>query len=132
MLKVVENWRFVSILLTNLEILDLARKADCNLIDPPADRAVTIESPPWTVTGNGYLINVSPHLHDGALNIKLFRNGELVCTSKAVYGGGAGAELNGEKWETITSYEECSNPVKIKKGDTLKMTADYDLTKHRL
>jgi hypothetical protein len=72
--------------------------------------------------------------HDGAIDIKFFRNGQLVCTSEAVYGGDHGTDKSntGEKWETISSYTNCHDPVKIKKGDKLTMTADYDLTKHKL
>ena len=37
-----------------------------------------------------------------------------------------------KKWETITSYSPCADPVKIKKGDKLSMDSNYDLTKHTL
>jgi uncharacterized protein (DUF927 family) len=36
------------------------------------------------------------------------------------------------RWETITDYTLCLDPVKIKKGDNLTMEAHYDSTKHRL
>ena len=64
--------------------------------------------------------------------MKVFLNDKLVCQSDAVYGQDGGTSVNGEKWETITSYTPCLEPVKIKRGDKIKMTSDYDLTKHRL
>jgi hypothetical protein len=71
--------------------------------------------------------------HDGGIDAKLFLNGNLVCTATAIYGGsGGGIDVSGEKWETITSYKDCTEPIHIKKGDKLSMTSAYDLTKHRL
>jgi hypothetical protein len=71
--------------------------------------------------------------HDGGLNIKVFLNGQHVCTSEAVYGGSQGRmTVAGESWETITDYKSCMEPVQIKCGDKLSMVAEYDLTKHRL
>jgi hypothetical protein len=71
--------------------------------------------------------------HDGGLNIKVYLNDRLVCTSEAVYGGAqGGTTIGGQKWETISSYKSCLEPVPLKVGDVLTMTSDYDLTKHRL
>jgi hypothetical protein len=102
-------------------------------ITPLTDRAQNFTSPPFTVTDDGYLINITPHLHDGGVNIKMFLNEEHVCTSEAVYGGSEGkTTVDGKNWETISSYSPCTNPIKIKCGDKLSMTAEYDLTKHQL
>jgi hypothetical protein len=71
--------------------------------------------------------------HDGGLNVKVYLNDKLVCTSEAVYGGAEGeTAIDGQKWETITSYKPCLEPIPLKVGDVLMMTSDYDLTKHRL
>jgi hypothetical protein len=72
--------------------------------------------------------------HDGGIDVKLYVNDKLVCTSNAVYGGYRASEANiaGEKWETITSYTACDRPIAITKGDKLKMSSIYDLTKHKL
>jgi hypothetical protein len=64
--------------------------------------------------------------------MKIYLNDELVCQSNSVYGQDGGISVNGEKWETITSYTPCLEPVKIKPGDQVKMTSDYDLLKHKL
>ncbi|KAF2405524.1 hypothetical protein EJ06DRAFT_545987 [Trichodelitschia bisporula] len=100
---------------------------------PPSDRAITIKSPVWEVIADGYLVRITPHLHDGGVDAKIFLNGEHVCTSNAIYGTSEGTrEIDGKKWETISGYTPCSNAIKIKKGDRLTMTSDYDLTKYTL
>jgi hypothetical protein len=66
------------------------------------------------------------------MNMKLYRNGKLVCDRQAIYGSGSGGfKLNDQEWETIERYTSCDT-VKLNAGDKIKMTSDYDLTKHRL
>jgi hypothetical protein len=92
------------------------------------------ESPSYQVHGEGYILDVKAHLHDGGVNMTFVVNGKEQCTNTAVYGGTDGAlGLNtNEKWETITAYTPCPDPIHVKKGDDLKMRAYYDVTKHRL
>ncbi|KAE9970644.1 hypothetical protein EG328_006128 [Venturia inaequalis] len=54
---------------------------------PPSDKAIKYKSPDWDVTHNGYLVNIAPHLHDGAMDINVYLNGNKICTSNAIYGG---------------------------------------------
>lgn len=102
-----------------------------NLV-PPKDKMVTYTSDDWASTGNGYIIGFSPHLHDGAVNLKLLVNGKVMCSSEAVYGQDGGTTVNGQKWETIISYTPCLDPINVRIGDKVKVVSDYDLTKHRL
>jgi hypothetical protein len=98
-----------------------------------AAKATKYTSPPWDVAGDGYLLDLKPHLHDGGLNVTFYVNGKASCTSNAIYGTSGAATIgNGEKWETIGAYTPCTEPIPIKKGDKLTMDAWYDLTKHRL
>jgi hypothetical protein len=46
--------------------------------------------------------------------------------------GGHSHLLTTFRWESITSYTPCAEPVQIKTGDSLTMDAHYDLTKHKL
>jgi hypothetical protein len=67
---------------------------------PPADKTIEYVPNDWLITGSGYLINITPHIHDGATNAKFFRNGELVCTIDAVYGEDKGSTtIGGESWQ---------------------------------
>lgn len=61
----------------------------------------------------------------------VFINDKQVCESKAVYGDEVKG-LDGSKWATIVEYTPCNDAIKIKKGDKVYITAEYDLTKHRL
>jgi hypothetical protein len=83
----------------------------------------------------------------------LIINDKLVCVSEAIYGdstaptemGGMGGHAHGAAdtnapaapkssvaIKTITSMTTCQGPIPVKKGDTLKMNAVYDLKKHPL
>lgn len=102
-------------------------------LKPDSTKATKYTSPPWDVAGDGYLLDVKPHLHDGGLNMTFYVNGKEACTSNAVYGTSGSATIDGgEKWETIGAYTPCLEPIAIKKGDKLTMEAWYDLRTHRL
>jgi hypothetical protein len=69
----------------------------------------------------------------------LFINDKYTCSSKATYGtsteghshdGGAGAADASIK--TITSMSVCTGPIKVRKGDYLTITAEYNLAAHPL
>ncbi|KAF1817145.1 hypothetical protein P152DRAFT_9558 [Eremomyces bilateralis CBS 781.70] len=87
----------------------------------------------FAIYEDGYIINGKGHLHDGGVSMILLVNDKEVCTSKATYGGASGTmELNGEKWETISNMTRCAEPIPVKKGDYITMTAVYDLKLHPL
>jgi hypothetical protein len=64
--------------------------------------------------------------------MKVILNGKAVCESKAIYDQDKATSVNGERWETITSYEPCLGPIKTRYGDKIYISADYDLRKHKL
>jgi hypothetical protein len=47
-------------------------------VQPPKDRPITFYGGNWTTTMDGYFVNFTPHLHDGAVNIKVFLNGRFM------------------------------------------------------
>jgi hypothetical protein len=58
-------------------------------------------------------------------------NGKLACASNATYSTSAGAPTgDGKEWTTITKMYECADPIEVKKGDQVKITATYDMKKH--
>jgi hypothetical protein len=87
---------------------------------------------------------------DGGVKVSLFLNNKFVCASNAVYGdkaennGGGmmgGGKSGGSKApagkaaasiKTISSMTSCVGPYPVKKGNTLKLVAEYDLIKHPL
>lgn len=75
----------------------------------------------------------------------MFLNGKHTCSSMAVYGdadekkghghGGKGMAMkrdSAESIKTITSMTTCNGPFNIKKGDSMVLNAQYDLSKHPL
>jgi len=87
----------------------------------------------FPILSDGTIINARGHLHDGGELMELYLNGKKVCTSNAVYGGKGGTMvIDGKKWETISEMTDCNGTIPVKKGDTLKMKAAYDLEKHPL
>jgi hypothetical protein len=66
--------------------------------------------------------------------MELFLNNRLICHSDAIYGGKGGTlkMADGRSWETISEMTDCSNVIRVKKGDLLKLKAIYDLKKHPL
>jgi hypothetical protein len=104
------------------------------LLHPPKNKAIVYNGEDWSVGSPGWMINFSPHIHDGGVNIKAYVNGKEVCESKAVYGIAGGTVLapDGKPWQTITGYTPCENPTQIKRGDKIRISSEYDLTKYRL
>jgi len=70
----------------------------------------------------------------------LFINSKFICASKAEYGTraeGNGGHSHGKGAETssintISNMSTCVGPWPVKKGDTVTITAEYDLKKHPL
>ena len=64
--------------------------------------------------------------------MRLLVNDKIACERQAIYGQDSNAlKLNDQAWETIERYTSCDT-IKLKPGDKIKMTSDYDLTKHKL
>jgi hypothetical protein len=91
---------------------------------------------------------------DGGVKVSLFLNDKFTCASNAVYGdksesgsgmGGSGKGGSGKaggasrgggkssaKIKTISSMTPCRGPYPVKKGDSMRLVAEYDLAKHPL
>jgi hypothetical protein len=88
---------------------------------------------------DGYIFAVRGHLHDGGDYVGITVNGQskvgdswnihgsscadqlTQCESKGVYNGGKGS---------LTDMTVCQEPIPVKKGDMLVITAKYDLEAH--
>jgi hypothetical protein len=63
--------------------------------------------------------------------MQISRGGSPVfsCVSKATYGG----KIHGTDAETISDMSDCNKkPVEVRKGDSMMMSAEYDLKAHPL
>ena len=67
------------------------------------------------------------HQHTGAINISLSRNGEFVCASVARYGTrpSVAGDEKGYLVEMSSCIDESTGPLKLKKGDRLRLDALY-------
>jgi hypothetical protein len=45
-------------------------------LNPPKDKPASYKGNEYTLSSEGYFVNITPHLHDGGTNIKLFLNGK--------------------------------------------------------
>jgi len=97
---------------------------------------------------DGKVLGARGHLHDGGVKVVMYINDKLTCESDAVYGvrtsddgdmggghshgGGASASAANAAIKTISSMTKCQGPYSVKKGDTMKLVAEYDLSKHPL
>jgi len=104
---------------------------------------------------DGKILGGRGHLHDGGVKVSMYLNDKFTCSSNAVYGekegdagmeghshggggakgaapakGGSGGALGGGL--TISSMTRCDGPFPVKKGDTMKLVAEYNLAKHPL
>jgi len=111
---------------------------------------------------DGNVLGARGHLHDGGVKVGLYINDKFTCASNAVYGDrasdagwmGGGAEMAGghghggkdsgamaapkaaggadSAIKTISMMTACKGPYPVKKGDSMKLIAEYDLVKHPL
>jgi hypothetical protein len=65
------------------------------------------------------LTTIGGHLHNGGERMVMYLNDKEICVSKPTYEG-----------ETIAGMNDCTKPIKVKKGDALTMKSVYDITKH--
>lgn len=100
---------------------------------------------------DGRIIGARGHIHDGGEAMHMFINDKYICSSSAVYGtrneggpmegmgqhghGGPKGMVkrqNDADLLTISRMSDCPGPFKVKKGDSIVLTAEYNLQKHPL
>jgi hypothetical protein len=63
--------------------------------------------------------------------VAAFLNNKLACNSTAIYGlAGGELVLNGREWKTISKMTECLEPLRVAKGDKIRLEATYDSIAH--
>jgi len=101
------------------------------MVGPKVDksRAVNTTSTAMPFSEAGYIVTAKGHLHDGgsAMFMKITGKNKYDCVSRATYGG----MLHGTTEKTISDMSDCNpKPWRIEAGDTMVMTAEYDLKSH--
>jgi len=114
--------------------------------DLPTARVFQEHSALWHSDKEGTILESGGHLHDGGLNVVLFKNNEPFCDSVAQYAAGAGSgghnhgkrQIDGGSYSNtdLTHIEEVKtckfyDGIPLQKGDILHIQANYDFNKHR-
>jgi len=89
----------------------------------------TSTSGKWTFQDDGTIVFAKGHLHGGGVKMTMMIDGKSVCESVATYGS-SGKTESGKPAESITNMSICPEPITVKKGQKLSMTAVYDASKH--
>ena len=82
-------------------------------------------TPDWISSVDGIMVDVGGHMHDGGLNMTMYRNGEPLCDSMQLYDNQA-AEQH------IVAAGICKDAGRVKNGDVFWADAKYDPNIHPL
>ncbi|QDS77875.1 hypothetical protein FKW77_000329 [Venturia effusa] len=121
------------------------RNCGTSEVNPPEGQSkFTLEST-WTSTIDAEVIGILGHIHDGGLESTIHVDDKLACNSEATYGGSPSyiskgmSEMPGMDNMTMTMkhisrISPCGqskglNVKEIKKGQKLKLSANYDFEK---
>jgi hypothetical protein len=118
---------------TSLHVFDVltCNPNTVNLAAPHGKSKYTAKSQVVQIQKDGFILTSRGHMHDGGESVNLLLNGKIICKSIAIYGGNSTTTtIDGKKWSTISKMESCSKPVRVKIGDLLEVTADFDLDKY--
>jgi hypothetical protein len=80
---------------------------------------------------DGYFLNTYAHLRDGGIDMSIKINDKEICHSEALYGGPGheGLTETDEPFSIILGTTMCDQPIKVRKGDKLDVSARFDMVK---
>jgi len=115
-------------------------------VNPPRGKMnFKLNSKKWTVGYTGEMLGVGGHLHDGGSVLNIYKNQQVICSSKANYGRGgghghgrrmiekrqgAGPESTDGK-EHIQQMSTCTMMGAVSPSDQIWIDAEYDFNKHK-
>lgn len=104
----------------------------CRTSNLPAYRNTTFRftSTPTMGFPKGQLTFVAGHLHDGGTHIDLVKNGQVLCSLDATYGGYRYLSAADSAMEHITRIATCELAGKTALDDKWSVVAHYDTTLH--
>ena len=112
-----------------LSVTQCEANANVGIKPEKGQKVFSMASKNMTIQMDGYIFAVRGHLHDGGDHVEMTVNGKSVCQSKAIYGGASGTAAGGN-WTTVSDMSTCNDPIAVKKGDQLAISAKYDLQAH--
>ena len=118
--------------------LDVAGCISASSVPARPGQKYTLRSTPITSQSAGKLIGIGGHLHDGGVNLEVTKNGQLICDSRATYGGKpeyieGPTSLEMPGMAHLSEMSRCQGtreaPVtSIAVGDRIAIAANYDMT----
>jgi hypothetical protein len=108
----------------------------------PKTGVYQMQSKAITMKNDGQFLFANGHMHDGGVQVELYVNGKLSCTSKQLYANRRG-HYTEPKDGTIVSHMVmpagshisdvgvCKNWATVKKGDTLTVKGFFDANSHK-
>lgn len=105
--------------------LDLTGCGNADIDVKSTTESFEYRTPDWTSSVNGVLVDVGGHMHDGGLNMTMYKNGDPSCVSMQLYDNQA-AEQH------IVAAGICKDAGRVEKGDVLWADAKYDPKVHPL
>ncbi|KAK0367220.1 hypothetical protein LTR91_005175 [Friedmanniomyces endolithicus] len=97
----------------------------CGDSDVPAkaDSRYDYTSPVVTASFHGEIALIAGHLHDGGTHLDVFRNEEVVCSSRATY-------ASSDDTSHIARIDSCTDALATAPGDKWYIRAYYDTVTH--
>lgn len=115
-----------------MNIFDITMCSSGNSLEAPHGQMKwSVSSKKVQIVKDGTILYRRGHMHDGGDSVTFNLNGKQICESTAIYGGeSATMVIDGKQWQTISEMKSCNSPVKVKAGDILEISANFDLEKH--
>ncbi|KAF1815741.1 hypothetical protein P152DRAFT_471140 [Eremomyces bilateralis CBS 781.70] len=102
----------------------------------PRNGQYDLQNSGWTSSVSGRLLSATGHVHDGGKVVKLYKNGEVICTSDQIYGRRVGYTEGQDAMNPglthISDTTSCIDFGDVRSGDKLKIVATYDTEAHAL
>ncbi|KAE8444238.1 hypothetical protein EG329_000738 [Mollisiaceae sp. DMI_Dod_QoI] len=101
-------------------------------LPPDSEPAFSITSPAWSASISGEITFGAAHPHDGGLDVKVLRNDEWACVSRATYGESEGYREEGEgeggrEHEHVSGMSVCWGLGRMERGEEWGVVVRYDL-----
>jgi hypothetical protein len=123
--------------------------SNTTLAGQPLKTAFSEHSVPWTATRDAEILGSAAHMHPGGISTEVFRNQDVLCKSEPVYSRDSrsmsGSASHSHKKRQLMASKDASvelmyiknqdacifkTPQKLKKGDKLYISANYNFTQH--
>jgi hypothetical protein len=118
--------------------LDVAGCISGSAVPARPGQVFTLRSTPVVSQNVGKLIGIGGHIHDGGINLLVKKNGQVICDSRATYGGTpeyieGPTSLEMPGMAHLSQMSRCQGPreapvTSIARGDSFVIEANYDMT----